>query len=167
LTLRNLLYPILNLIVLVVLPLALNYYITSNYKPILEQLELLTNIRIQNSFIFTAAIGIMITILSAAKSFSNKASFINLLSSLGISFLWFLLLSLTVSLGQFGEGFFGVSTFYVKVSPSTPVSEAITVKFDFSFVVMLLGFSLLLSTLADILAFREERRKIQSVSKVQ
>jgi hypothetical protein len=109
----------------------------------------------------------MITILSAAKSFSNKASFINLLSSLGISFLWFLLLSFTVSLGQFGEGFFGVSTFYVKVSPSTPISEAITVKFDFSFVVMLLGFSLLLSTLADILAFREERRKIQSVSKVQ
>jgi hypothetical protein len=167
LTLRNLLYPILNLIALVVLPLALNYYITSNYKPILEQLELLTNIRIQNSFIFTAAIGIMITILSAAKSFSNKASFINLLSSLGISFLWFLLLSFTVSLGQFGEGFFGISTFYVKVSPSTPISEAITVKFDFSFVVMLLGFSLLLSTLADILAFREERRKIQSVSKVQ
>jgi len=167
LTLRNLLYPILNLGVLVALPLTLNYYITSNYGMLLEQLELLTNIRIQNSFIFTVAIGIMITILSAAKSFSNKASFINLLSSLGMSFLWFLLLSFITSFGQFGEGFFGVSTFYVKVSPSTPISEAITVKFDFSFIVMLLAFSLILSTLADILAFREERRKIQSVSKVQ
>ncbi|MGC9202215.1 MAG: hypothetical protein ACP5HX_06065 [Thermoproteota archaeon] len=166
-TLRKLLHPILNLVVLVVLPLALNYYVTSNYGTLLEQLEVLTNIRIQNSFMFTTVIGIMITILSIVKSFSNKASFINLLSSLGVSFLWFLLLSFIVSFGQFGEGLIGISTFYVKVSPSAPISEAIIVKFNFSFIVLLLAFSLALSILADILAFREERRKIQSVGEVQ
>ncbi|MBO3767987.1 MAG: hypothetical protein JTT16_01515, partial [Candidatus Brockarchaeota archaeon] len=91
--LKKMFFPILNLVTLVILPLILNYYITLNYKESLEQLETLTNISIRSSLMFITAIGIMITILSIAKSFSNKASFINLLSSLGMSLLWFLLLS--------------------------------------------------------------------------
>ncbi|MBO3801206.1 MAG: hypothetical protein QXS21_04770 [Thermoproteota archaeon] len=153
--LKKMFFPILNLVTLVILPLILNYYITLNYKESLEQLETLTNISIRSSLMFITAIGIMITILSIAKSFSNKASFINLLSSLGMSLLWFLLLSFAISFGQFPDGLIGMSTIYIKTSPSMPLSEAIVVKFDFRFVMIFLALSLMFSMLSDTLSFKE------------
>lgn len=161
--LGKLFFPILNFIALVVLPLALNYYITSNYGELLDLLEELTNIRIQSTVMFIIVIGIMLTVLSIAKSFSNRTSFVNLISSLGMSLLWFLLLSFIVS---FGKGLFGISTFYIKPTPTTPLSESIIVEFNFSFTWTLLVFSLILSMLADLLTFHEERKKT-SVSTIQ
>lgn len=151
--LTKLIFPLFVFILLVVFPIAINYYIGKNYGETIRQLESMTSLRVESFFLVTVAVGVTQTLLYIIRNFTNKKDFINLVASIGISLLWFLLISFTLSLGKLEE--FGRGSLFIKLPPQ---GETITFSIDFSFVVLLFALSFILDVLVKTIAFYEERK---------
>lgn len=151
--LSKLIFPLFIFVLFVVFPIAINYYIVKNYGDIIRQLESMTNFRVENFFLVIIIVGMIQTLLYIIKNFTNKKDLINLVASIGISLIWFILISFILSLGKL-DGF-GRGSLFVKLPPQ---GETITFSMDFSFVVLLLALSFMIDALVKTLTFYEERK---------